>query len=196
MTDTKRILVIEDTPQFAAVAREVYDSDKLIQAEFATDFEEAEERILRGGLDAVVTDLFFPSRADHRRKFLDEVKETFQEYEAGVDKGFPSHMTNERLQEFGALSENPSGLTIAQICIARGIPFKIVSQGDRHRGDYATVRQALKYHKVFSRDFIHLDPIYCDFYRNGNEVDKNLATTWREVLYGNPGEYTEGIFSQ
>jgi hypothetical protein len=187
-TKTLRLLVVDNTPRYLQTAGHVYtnisaytDPDLLfgneprrsrpglipgIKASYARDLPEALKLLNEGDFDGVVTDLFFPS---------EEGTDLRQYYAERADD-------EDARQEILELEEEPSGLRLAERLHDRGIPFKILSQGDRHRGDFGRIRRASINHP-------HLTPIFGNdpiariaYQREDKPVDKTNPGTWIWVL--------------
>ncbi|MDO8740526.1 MAG: hypothetical protein Q7J54_03040 [Candidatus Woesearchaeota archaeon] len=91
----------------------------------------------------------------------------------------------QRTSEYQGLQENPAGLGIASYCLKNQVPFGIISQGERHRGNLAIVRQAVQEVKEFrnvNNDFLPY-VLFCSSDSNG-EMDKRNPQIWRDAIYG------------
>lgn len=171
----KTILIVEDSEMYRQIARRSLENCRGFLIAFASSYEEAMSA-LRDGLfpakwkvDAVISDLFFPSEMDWRMKMTSELP-----------------LSKQGMQSKGEFftdwpKENPSGLAIAQWCFDNNIPFALVSQGDRHQGDLGKVRGA-----IIDRDFCgkDWDPLPKLLVRAGSNVDKANPSVWLEALVG------------
>tara|TARA_Y100000310_G_C20537810_1_gene741743 strand:- start:19 stop:879 length:861 start_codon:yes stop_codon:yes gene_type:complete len=99
------------------------------------------------------------------------------------------------------LEEEPSGIFVANHCVANDLPFCMVSQGGRHGADLAVVLRSFPWHFVFG--YVEISGIEKGFYdRNGaaedlfvydaegdeNEgTDKRNPETFKDAVYGNYG---------
>lgn len=237
----KRILVIEDNPEFCAVAKSVYDSSRGIQPIYASTFEEAMPYIKgEDRVDGVISDLFFPSQINWRQRFVSRsiiesvrvhrrfgsvsdisplADKEFEQYERYLkdkkieqyerylnDKKFKQYavgdrnpelflkvrqlkkflndlkLAQENAEEFIILKENPSGLAIAFHCLERNLPYTIISQGNRHRGDLGTVRHRLQRADIFRQLFNTNDPLSEMAFRNVCDADKSSKYHWELAL--------------
>lgn len=113
-------IVIEDNPLFLETAKKAFSKVENRSFHYFSSYEDVMKYISSGTkTDQVVSDLFFPSEQNHR---------IGGEY--GVEENIPS-------------KDNPSGLGIVKYCIEQNIPIILVSQGDRHIGDFGNVREWL-----------------------------------------------------
>ena len=188
------LLVIEDDPKFLSVAKATYDTESNIQVTYAKTYEEALQNFKLKKFDFVVSDLFFPSESSWITEITDRITPNIETCLKNVQKKMPwltldHHQKNfdRYFSSFKKLTENPSGLGIAEYCYENRIPFTIVSQGDRHQGSLSIVRDILPYHPTISWDYCLGDPICENFLYRGVNIDKNSASTWKDALYGNDG---------
>ncbi|MES2203531.1 MAG: hypothetical protein V4474_04390 [Patescibacteria group bacterium] len=158
MTKIQKLLIVEDSEEFAERARKALWNTSLFPL-FASSYEEALDALEHGAefqgrrieVHAVISDLFFPSATDW-------CKELF----------------HGRI-----LKENPSGLAIAKWCHEHRMPYILVSQGDRHKGELAILREPLKYMPFAGLDGDVLPKLLV---RGGSQVDKNDPCIWLEAV--------------
>ncbi|MBU0957397.1 MAG: response regulator [Nanoarchaeota archaeon] len=170
------ILVIEDVPEFADVARGVYDADDRVNAHYAANYEEAMAMLEKKKYDGVVSDLFFPSETDFIKAFAGETDSS--------KSAFGEEYGRTYQDRFEKLDENPSGLAILQYGINHDIPTVVISQGDRHKGNLEVVRAVMGIHPLFSKQYQEGDPLSWMFVNGGREVDKNNPEMWENAVHG------------
>lgn len=132
-------VVIDDNPEFIDVARIAYGNIAGLTPIYFSDYDSAVSYIglNRSKVGRVVTDLFFPSlNIDWRDPRVLDVR----------DEGYGIRSID--------VTGNPSGLGIAKHCSEKRIPFVILSQGDRHCGEFGKVREYLYETDNFLRRYV------------------------------------------
>ena len=160
-----KLLVIDDTPAYLEVAAAALGEYEI---SFVSSYEAAAQAIESEKFHGVISDLFFPSNTDWA-EFVRTNLTTLSEYK-----------TDERssLREKLSITENPAGLGIALLCKSRGIPFIIITDGSRHKGNFGELRNAL-----IATGFITggWDPLP-KLVLYGNGQDKTRPEPWRTSL--------------
>ena len=152
MAEKLETLVIEDTPEFREVAERVYSKKLDLNCTYVSNYHEAIDYLDNHRVDQVISDLFFPSQIDFTKKLFEESESATREFkelegiweiENARKMTFNAIDSRRPYELFTSLSQNPSGIAIALYCMERKIPYSIISQGDRHKGDLGIVRYAL-----------------------------------------------------
>jgi hypothetical protein len=209
------LLVIEDNSHYQDVAKKAFSAIQGIAISYASTYEDALP-ILHHKPDAVITDLFFPAKISVRENYIkigktlglipfdwdnprydrinmDATAKNFAE----TFVNWPGH--NSLIPGSESFIE-PSGILVLEYCFDNNITPIVVSQGDRHKGDFGRVRYFLDYlivslHlKLPSADQINAcNPLsmkfllremsifsYCLY--QGEGVDKSQQETWIDAL--------------
>ncbi len=198
MTNEKKvleILVVEDNQEFIEVAKKAYEYMG-VKAAYASTYEDAISYLETHKIDVVVSDLFFPAKTDFRKTLLEEAKIGLQQRIGWfIEKSWDKYIEKEKTffekyeLRFSEFKEIPSGLEIARYCSKKEIPFCIASQGDRHGGDIAIVRQFIKFMpyllKDINNDAIHKfssDPFPDISVYDAGQVHKLIPDTWIDCI--------------
>jgi CheY-like chemotaxis protein len=160
-----KLLIIDDKNEYLKAAIDTLRTDNEIVT--ATTYEEALKKL--EGVEGVITDLFFPSSIDWM-KFVKSLTPLPQ-----CDKRYLEFLS--KTQE--CIKENPSGIGIALLCKNKGIPFVILSEGDRHSGSLGAVRHAL-----IATGFITggWDPLFYLLANHGDGINKREGKSWLYAL--------------
>lgn len=157
-----KILIIDDNEEYLKVAIKTLGNENGIVT--ATTYEEALGKI--EGVEGVITDLFFPSLIDWT-KFIKNLSSLSQ-----YDKKYIEFLS--KTHEL-TIKENPSGIGIALLCKDKGIPFVILSEGDRHSGSLGAVRYSLIATGLITGSW---DPLFYLLANHGEGINKSDAKSW------------------
>lgn len=185
-----KILVVED--KFVTVAKNAL-AQSGYEIVFAEDYETALAVLNAGGVDCVLTDLFFPGERDWgeywqpalaRNAEYVKCHKAFWEGEA-PPREHVSHPAFWFPSMYLLKMENPSGLGILLECHRRKIPCLIISDtasGGRHSKSLGAVRCTMTYLEEFNfeTEGTH-DPLPKYLFKE-NSVDKNDPNVWIEAL--------------
>lgn len=157
-----KILIIDDEEEYLKVAIETLGEKNEIVT--ATTYEEASEKIEE--VDGVITDLFFPSIIDWAEfiRGLPPLPHYDRKYIEFLSKTYDLN-----------IKENPSGIGIALLCKDKGIPFVILSEGDRHSGSLGAVRYSLIATGLITDSW---DPLFYLLANHGEGINKRDAKSW------------------
>lgn len=170
----KVILVIEDTEEFKKLARETFNKlfSPLMFA-YVSTYEEAVNVLTKGAFKTklpvfgVISDLFFPSDIDFRKEILETLPFSSKD------------PIGEHTKTLNMPPENPAGLGVARWCHEHKMPFILVSDGDRHRGQLGILRDYMLNRQFLDYDW---DPLPKILVRGGSEVSKHHGVVWLEAL--------------
>jgi hypothetical protein len=185
------IVVIEDTPRFLEIAKQVANRKTSLSSKFFQSYEPAIKYLKENKIDGVVTDLFFPSELDIQKEILSNERETREKLR--LEKGISGEwaLLKYDVPTFGQLTENPSGLAIAEYCTNSHIPYLMLSHGDSHARNLQLVGEALAhgglyqlgYKKHIYAGLIQGFTLYdLLLYGGGRNIDKAQEKTWEDAF--------------
>ena len=184
----KKILIIEDTSDYSDVALKVLATEEV---SLATDYDEAIALLGKNRYDIVLSDLFFPENSQVRGSKAQVVLVKLREWvNKWVDDDYegkrvraknPKYSLDHAIIEMISIMDNATentalGLLIAEHCVVNKIPFSIVSQGDRHKGPLAAIRNSMAHCYQVGDIFPTLLCLH------GDQVDKNSPDTWLKAV--------------
>jgi hypothetical protein len=180
------ILVVEDNLDFLEIAKRVATSRTNLIPNFFQSYEPAIDYLKNNSADGVITDLFFPSLTDFRQVGLEQVYKMLAKISDSETPEAPGEKLIEVMKSFSELQENPAGIGMAKYCFDNKIPYIIVSQGDRHKGDLWTTREMSWYFptgflgkNTYSGGPVEIPDLML---YQGSHIDKSKEKTWIDAF--------------